>query len=41
LSSFIKSAPEPEKRAEPVITHEMDNQYKGMTEIQPGVWVGS
>ena len=41
LSRFIKSAPEPEKRVEPVITHEMDNQYKGMTEIQPGVWVGS
>jgi len=41
LSRFVKSAPEPEKRLEPVITYEMDNQYKGMTEIQPGVWVGS
>lgn len=39
LSRFIKTAPDPERRMEPVITQKMGEPYKEMKEIQPSVWV--
>lgn len=38
LSNFIKSEPEPEKRIEPTITHNMGDKPSYMKEIYPNVW---